>query len=295
MDAPTRRRNDIKRALIVIADPDPFDMQLLEQVAVDAGHLPLTAADSDQLLSVLAREAADWIFIAEDLAPQDGLETLKLLRDDGLFSAIPVTLMSEDISPEATRKALELGAAAVLRKPLATLPLRRMVARLPHLGQAGYAIGRTEEQFPELPLTALGTASQLAIALDYELTRAVRYKRPLGCLVLHVADGRTADTRIAEFVRSSVRTLDHVFESEAGQLVVLLPETDIGGTTVVTERLEAQLQAHAPDEGIHLTFAVFPQAGTSDPKAFLERAQTQNIRGRSAREETQRIPRAPKA
>ncbi len=306
-----RRRNDIKRALILIADSDPFDVRLLEQLCVDAGHIPLTAVDGDNLLAMMAREAADWVFVGADLAPVSGLDVLEALREDDIFRSVPVTLLtSPGVSEAFKASARALGAHTLLQKPLATRSLRHYLQTLPvaqgNLGSSDLQgafpapaprhpggrsaldetvrtkTGNTPSIIPTAQggvLLQPGTAEQLAIALDYELTRAARFAGALGCIAVQLAPGPCCSTdALAEFVREQVRTLDYVFCTPKADLVVLLPETDGAGTAIVAGRLASRLGDSAHLAHAHrITFIAYPDAGTDDPARFLELARNANI------------------
>ncbi len=311
-----RRRNDVKRALILIADPDPFDVRLLEQVCVDAGHIPLTAVDGDNLLAMMAREAADWVFVSADLAPVSGLDVLEALREDNVFSSVPVTLLTSPGASETFKAAARaLGAHTLLQKPLATRSLRQYLHTLPvtktvamsgeredvYAASAAQPHPGSRSEHPEtvkahpsgmpcpMPsaqsggLLQPGTAEQLAIALDYELTRAARFVGALGCIAVELAPGPYCSVEtLAEFVREQVRTLDYVFSTPNEDLVVLLPETNRAGTAIVAERLASRLRESAHSAHAHrITFMTYPEAGTDNPARFLELARHANLQSMS--------------
>jgi diguanylate cyclase (GGDEF)-like protein len=101
------------------------------------------------------------------------------------------------------------------------------------------------------PLTGAGTSSQLHISLEYEFTRAVRYKHPLSCVVVRCLNypqigstlGSAAAQRVlvqlAGALRSCIRGVDHLFRSGTDEFTILLPETDAHGCNIVVDRLES--------------------------------------------------------
>ncbi|MER7457232.1 diguanylate cyclase [Micromonospora sp. NPDC126480] len=99
------------------------------------------------------------------------------------------------------------------------------------------------------PLTGLWNYRYLRESIRREVERASRFGRMLSVLALdldrfkHVNDtyGHTAgDTVLAEFarrVRGEIREVDLAFRQGGEEFVVLLPETDARGATIVAERL----------------------------------------------------------
>ena len=136
------------------------------------------------------------------------------------------------------------------------------------------------------PLTGAGTTSQLHISLEYEFTRAVRYQRPLGCVVVRCANyGQIASrlggvsaqrvlVQLAGALRGCIRGVDHLFRSAPDEFTVLLPETDARGCAIVVERLEltsAQTAFDAdvdPRPLIRVASACYPARKVDDGEAL---------------------------
>ncbi|NJP32836.1 GGDEF domain-containing protein [Micromonospora thermarum] len=104
------------------------------------------------------------------------------------------------------------------------------------------------------PLTGLWNYRYLRESIRREVERASRFGRMLSVLALdldrfkNVNDtyGHTAgDTVLAEFarrVRGEIREVDLAFRQGGEEFVVLLPETDARGATIVAERLAAAIR-----------------------------------------------------
>ena len=159
-------------------------------------------------------------------------------------------------------------------------------------GQAGVAVHnvRTHEEAQRLsltdPLTGLWNYRYLRESLRREVERASRFGRMLTVLVLdldhfkEVNDtyGHAAgDAVLGEFarrIRIGLREVDVAFRQGGEEFVVLLPETDAYGGTIVAERLGAAVRGYpvpvegrragAPEEvsiSVSIGIAVYPEHG----------------------------------
>ncbi|MPZ27170.1 MAG: diguanylate cyclase [Micromonosporaceae bacterium] len=124
-------------------------------------------------------------------------------------------------------------------------------------GQAGVAVDnvRTHEEAQRLsltdPLTGLWNYRYLKESMRREVERASRFHHTLAVLALDldrfksVNDGYghpAGDTVLVEFarrIRSEIREVDLAFRQGGEEFVVLLPETDARGATVLAQRLGA--------------------------------------------------------
>jgi two-component system, cell cycle response regulator len=127
-------------------------------------------------------------------------------------------------------------------------------------GQAAVAVDnvRTHEEAQRLsmtdPLTGLWNYRSLKESLRREVERASRFDHTLALLTLDLdrfkdindAYGHPAgDAVLAEFarrIRSEIREVDLAFRQGGEEFVVLLPETDARGATVLAERLGASVR-----------------------------------------------------
>src|SRR5689334_11791379 len=115
-------------ALVLIAESDPFNLRLLQEVCEAAGHTVLTAMEGTAALDVVARKRPDLVLVDVALAatsygtsdshdPTGGLEVLRVLKADITLSSIPVLLTTPLSDCEAGRRGIELGADDYLSRP----------------------------------------------------------------------------------------------------------------------------------------------------------------------------------
>jgi diguanylate cyclase (GGDEF)-like protein len=215
--------------------------------------------------------------------------------------------IGDPLGPASVGDPLALGGQAVSAAP-ATLGVLALYDRVgsetfdeadlqtlrTFAGQAGVAVHnvRIHEEAQRLsltdPLTGLWNYRYLRESLRREVERASRFGRMLTVLVLdldhfkEVNDtyGHTAgDTVLSEFarrIRIGLREVDVAFRQGGEEFVVLLPETDAYGGTIVAERLGAAVRGHpVPVEGrrggppqevaisVSIGIAVFPEHGAT--------------------------------
>ncbi|GAA4247234.1 diguanylate cyclase [Dactylosporangium darangshiense] len=170
-------------------------------------------------------------------------------------------------------------------------------------GQAAVAVDnvRVHEEAQRLsltdPLTGLSNYRYLRESLRREVERASRFSRALAVLALDLDHFKevndtyghpAGDAVLAEFarrLRAEIREVDFAFRQGGEEFVVLLPETDAGGASVLAERLGAAVRRSPvlvvsstggpPPRRIPVTvsigIAVFPYHGTTGA-AVLEAA-----------------------
>lgn len=306
-------------ALVLIAESDPFNLRLLQEICEAAGHTVLTAMDRGSALETVARKRPDLVLVdvalpahderepaaarASVLAPWEadgsrelgdedtdpngtafvdesgGLEVLRLLKADESFSSIPVLLTANDRDELVWKRGIELGAEDYLARPYRVFEIHQRVrntlrrALLERIQRADGALSPVALAGLDDAMQRAGSAAQLPLTLEYEMTRAIRFDHALSCIALsctnleHIRDAggdEAADAMMAALVnnvRQCVRTIDHVFRAGERELVLVLPETSASEAEVVVHRLEqrarqGQLAPCALKEGMALTVGV---------------------------------------
>ena len=103
-------------ALILIVDDSSFQRSVIRNLLRAAGHVTDEAENGRAGLTKVAARKPDCI-LTDLLMPElGGLELLETLREQG--TAIPVIIITANIQESVRRRCLELGAAAVVNKPV---------------------------------------------------------------------------------------------------------------------------------------------------------------------------------
>jgi two-component system cell cycle response regulator len=112
------------------------------------------------------------------------------------------------------------------------------------------------------PVTHVANRFRLFERLQQEFRRAVRYRRPLSCILLDIDRFSTineqfgqhfGDTVLAEFARlvaDDLRDSDLMARYEGEAFAILLPETPPPQAAVVAERIRSKLKGHVFSNGV---------------------------------------------
>lgn len=244
-------------ALVLVADPDPFNLRLLHEACEAAGYDVVTAADGPEVLAMIARRPPDLLMLDAKMSEIDAFEILRILKADTSLVSIPILLVTDEGDLEARRRGIELGAEDYLTRPYRVFEIQQRVRNVLRATRRD-RLGIPESTPPadqRDPVTGAGTPSQLLISLDYEHTRAERYGHPLSCIVVRVGNSTeiatasedgSADRAMASIgsgLKACIRAVDHLFRLRRDEFCILLPETDRTGAGYVLRRLEAQVES----------------------------------------------------
>jgi len=243
-------------ALVLVADPDPFNLRLLHDACEAAGYDVVTAADGPEVLAMVARRQPDLLMLDANMSEVDAFEILRILKADTSLQNIPVLLVTDEGDLDSRRRGIKLGAEDYLTRPYRVFEIQqrvRNVLRATRRDRLGIP-DSTPPADQRDAVTGAGTPSQLLISLDYEHTRAERYGHPLTCMVVRLGnaiaiaeaseDGTTDKVMalIGAGLRGCIRAVDHLFRLRRDEFCILLPETDGHGAAYVLRRLEVQIE-----------------------------------------------------
>lgn len=243
-------------ALVLVADPDPFNLRLLHEACEAAGYDVVTAADGPEVLAMVARRPPDLLMLDANMSEVDAFAILRILKADAGLANIPVLLVTDEGDLESRRQGIELGAEDYLTRPYRVFEIQQRVRNVLRATRRD-RLGIPESTPPadqRDPVTGAGTPSQLLISLDYEHTRAERYGHPLTCIVVRLGnadaiaasskDGTTDEIMalVGAGLRRCIRAVDHLFRLRRDEFCILLPETDGDGAAYVLRRLDTQIE-----------------------------------------------------
>jgi len=233
-------------ALVLIAESDPFNLELLREICEAAGHTVLTAMERAGVLEAASLRRPDIVLVDVALDGEHGLDVLRALKSDTSLSSIPVLVTTPSADADAGRRGIELGADDCLSRPYRVFEIHQRVRNT--LRRAWLERLSTGEDGLD-PLSRAGSPMQLPITLDYEMTRATRFDHLLACVSLEVSNyeglvdavgpSRVEDIlgELAASVRQCIRGIDHLFRASDRELVLVLPETASAEANVVIARI----------------------------------------------------------
>lgn len=113
-----------ERTGTVLVVDDEADIRTLVRLVLEReDYRVLEAGDGQAALDAIADHDVDLVLLDLRMAPVDGWQVLRRLRDEGALDRLPVLVVSAHAGPSAVREALELGCRGVLGKPFAAREL----------------------------------------------------------------------------------------------------------------------------------------------------------------------------
>lgn len=282
-------------ATVLIAESDPRNLAMLQEVCEAAGYVVLTACEHSGALAAVTRRRPDLVVIDVSLpgsiGTSGGLEVLRALKSDRGLATIPVLVTTGTGDDEARRASIELGAEDYLARPYRVFEIHTRVRNT--LRRA--LLERLSDN--ELSGTIAGTPAQLPVTLEYEMSRAVRFGHALACISVLIPGlrrlrdswtgeageaggvigevsptGRTEAlfAEMAARTRSCIRGIDHLFRASSDELVAVLPETSEADAAVVVSRIRERLEREAGP--VEIGTAGRLERGIEEPGVLLQMA-----------------------
>jgi len=108
-------------ARILLGEDNPADVYLIRQALEENGvkYTLEVAAHGGEMIEAVSKRgnAPDLVVLDLNLPRHDGLEILKLIRDNQDYNGVPVVILTSSDSPRDRTAASLLGAACYIRKP----------------------------------------------------------------------------------------------------------------------------------------------------------------------------------
>jgi diguanylate cyclase (GGDEF)-like protein len=239
------------RPRLLIAEDDDDEREAVA-AGLEADYEVAAVADGPHALASARLGAPDLLVLDLRLPGLDGLGVLDALRADLHTAEVPVILLSGQADDATRVRALDLGAADFVQKPISLPELKARIERTLRLT-------RRHSHLRELAqtdaLTGLANLRAFRTRLDAEVLRARRYGTPLTCIMADMdhlkpvndAFGHGAGDRaiaaVADVLRSQLRGTDLGARYGGDEFVVLLPHTGAADGRILAERLCARLAA----------------------------------------------------
>lgn len=115
-------------AKILVVDDDALLRSMLSDALEMAGHTVVVAVNGQDALMCAKDELPDCILLDVMMPGLDGYETCEMLKADPALAAIPVLMVSATTDLRVVDRAEQVGAVAVLAKPVPDEQLQHAVA-----------------------------------------------------------------------------------------------------------------------------------------------------------------------
>ncbi len=151
---------------VLLIDAEEATSFFLRQALEEEGYEVLWSRTGQEGLGTLARESVDLVLIETELPDGDGLELLRTIRAEGRDG--PGVLMIGPGSVGDAVKAMRLGAADYLEKPVDPSMLRAAVSRALPSGSRTWSGTVRSPDGPELSDKQEGTGTEIEISADLD-------------------------------------------------------------------------------------------------------------------------------
>lgn len=115
-------------ALILIIDDSAFQRRLMRKLIELQGHKIIEATNGHEGLDIITTQSPDCIFLDLIMPESDGFELLENLQQQKID--IPAVVVTADVQISTHEQCLELGAAAVVNKPVDSGILRQTLVKV---------------------------------------------------------------------------------------------------------------------------------------------------------------------
>jgi two-component system, chemotaxis family, chemotaxis protein CheY len=118
---------------VLIADDSPAMRLVIRRVIQLSGFAVdsfVEAADGEQALSVLRRQAVDVVLTDINMPNMNGEQLMIALQTDGKLKTLPVVVVSTDATRHRIDRMLDLGARGYITKPFQPEALREELERV---------------------------------------------------------------------------------------------------------------------------------------------------------------------
>lgn len=247
-----------KNPSILLVEDSAVQRRVLTRQLAGQGFAVHAAADGEEALEIAGRLLPDVVLLDLMLPKMDGFEVCRRLKASRPTADIPVVFITSRQSVEEKIKGLECGAHDFLVKPVNP---QELLIRIKSLLRHKQLLETLTLQARKDPLTGLDNRRQLMSDLQLEIQRAERYQTPLSLILLDVdyfkkyndLHGHPAGDRIlrqlANLLAINLRAFDKIARYGGEEFVIILPQTDLKGATVVAEKLRRLVEEYPfPEE-----------------------------------------------
>lgn len=231
----------------------------------DHGYHVTVAQNGLEAMNVLLSNPIS-IVISDWIMPEmDGYELCRAIRKHDFGSYVYIILLTAKDSKNDIIEGLEAGADDYLTKPVDDAELIARLTTAERIIRLESSLKQRNKEIALLaitdPLTEVFNRGYLNTNLPKVLKRAVRYKQHLSIIICDIDYFKKINDKyghhigdlilrsVAQNLNSSLRKdIDWVARYGGEEFIIVLPETDLKGATVVAERLRHLVSDETPDE-----------------------------------------------
>lgn len=118
----------MKKPLILVVDDNVDNIAVLEELLKEFDYDFNSINDPTIILDVLEYQMPDLILLDYFMPEQDGLQTLKILKNKPEYAKIPVVVLTADTEKETLSNFFKEGAVDFLHKPINHIELKARIS-----------------------------------------------------------------------------------------------------------------------------------------------------------------------
>ena len=270
---------------VLVIDDEPANLRLIEQVLRPGFNHLLLLDDPRRVASELVAFAPDVVVLDLHMPFVDGYEVLSMIRSSAGDDYLPVLVLTADVSPDAKRRALALGATDFLTKPLDVIETALRVANLARTRHLHRALS---DENTRLELVVTERTGTLAAA-NRRLEELLRSRDEFLASISHelrtplsVVVGLAAELRDGKFTPEEAAELIDIIAEQSTEMAHIVEDllvaarTEQGVVAVVPEEVDV---AQVVDTVLRpLPLAARRRIVTSIPAGLVVRADAPRIR-----------------
>lgn len=296
--APSEKRADGKKKILLV-DDDPDIIEILKVRIEGAGYVCETASNGPEALGMLQRDKPTLAVVDVLMPGMDGFEVCRQMKYQGGDNPFPVILISEKADTDSIVRAMDIGAADFIRKPV---DAQELLSRMKTVLQLREDLRKAREQIKELThinstlvrsnaklaaetvrdeLTGLFNRGHFLDRLQHEVAVARKSETTLTLALFRfrtMAGGAITDQGlpgVAKQLSEMLRAYDVAARIEPVMFAVLMPATDLKEAKTMAEKWQRLLgQAMGNPKSVDSVFdRLKPDEGAIDLIDRLEYGQ----------------------
>lgn len=194
-------------AKVLIVDDMPLNLEFLEEQLHLLGHDVEKAIDGNQALLQIKAFQPDLVLLDYDMPEKDGVEVLKILREDEAFANLPVVMVTAKREHEDRLAGIEAGADDYITKPFHMDEVAARIRSLLRLRDLQQQIVDREKK-----LAQLQGVGQTLVTLAHHINNATQAISGMAQLCQHVKDDLEQHQQLADIAYTQSQKITAVIE-----------------------------------------------------------------------------------
>ncbi len=276
---------------VLIVDDDSDIRNTIKDFVNMAGYNSSTASSAEEALEFLKSNPVEIVITDIRLPGKDGLELTTAIKEKYDLDVIVMTGFIGDYSYE---NVINKGASDLVFKPVRyqelLLRLKRVMKERQLTKERSLMLEKLQELAITDGLTKLYNLRHFYNQLEVEIDRSNRYGHSLALLLLDIDNfklyndsfghikGDKVLVRVAQIIRTCLRTMDSAFRYGGEEFTVILPETSAKEAKTAAQRIRASVESEKfyPEPGkpytITISTGVTEYVKKEEMAAFVQRA-----------------------